>query len=159
MAKKTNIIISAPVTIPTEGNHVNGHSKATVRLSDGKVYPSMFDAADDNGMHQPSMSKRVKQKNGFCLLSDLKDDPTILLARVSELSSVADKAKQWDALQAEQEAALKAEQERAERIAQLTQKLDRRKKIASRKADEAAKANARVAEIQAELDALLNNGN
>lgn len=152
------ITITPNATINANGKLSTRHCKPVICIDTGEVFTSVTDAAMANNVQTAAMSRAccgtVKVCNGkrFCFLSDATKHLNELTTRLQYLAELEDKAKQWDALQ-------KAEQERVERIARLTQKLKRLKEIADRKASEATKANARVAEVQAKLAALQNNGN
>ena len=48
----------------------NPNAKAVVRLSDGKIYPCMKDAAEDNNINYSTFRTRVRKQQGFIKYED-----------------------------------------------------------------------------------------
>lgn len=97
------IIVSLPKAIKGKGKHHNGNTNPVLCLTDGKLYTSALDAAEQNSVHRSQMSmvcrgilKTAKGKQ-YCYIKDLP----MHLDRISETISKESKYNELLAKEAE----------------------------------------------------------
>lgn len=175
--KITTINIQNEANVNAEGEHVHGNSISIVRINDGKVFVSIFDAADDAGTPRSYMSARLRNSDTgvctikgqqYCYLSRLMESADTILtclrdtgAEVERRKADEDDARKWREYQAEQERIRKEEEDRIEAERKAKEKFEadkqkaiariiRRKEIANRKATEFDEAAKRVTDAEEE---------
>lgn len=146
--ENTTITISNEANLNTNGTRTSRNCKPVVCIDTGEVYNSCTDAAEMAGVSVYAMSlacigksKTTKGKR-YCYLNERDEHLDTMLARIRELSVMEEKAKLWDAQQAEIEEARKAEEKRLAEIAKAEE--------THRKAIE--KAKAKVERLRAEAE-------
>lgn len=130
-----NITLTKETKIVATGKRDNKNTKQVVRLYPFKVYASVEDAAEDNGVTGGMMSGvvtgRYKTCKGmrFCFLKDIAANLNFLEEIFDttrpNYAEMKKKAMAYDTMIAEQEAKCKAEEERRLRITALKEEYDK----------------------------------
>lgn len=163
--ENTTITIANEANIHTNGTRTSKNCKAVLCIDTGEVYNSCADAAEAAGVHWTQMSSaclgKVKTAKGkrYCYLNNRDENLNLMLARIRELSAMEEKAKMWDAQQAEIEEARKAEEKRLADIEKANAKVERLRMEVERKYTLYCEALNKQNEAELVLEALLNNGN
>lgn len=153
--KNTIITLTHEANIQTNGTRTSKNCKAVLCIDTGEVYNSCADAAEAAGVHWTQMSAvclgKVKTTKGkrYCYMNQRDEYMNVVLARIRELSAMEEKAKLWDAQQAEIEKARKAEEKRLAEIA----KAEEEARLAEAKRQKAIeKAKAKVDRLTMEVE-------
>jgi transcriptional regulator with XRE-family HTH domain len=148
--KKINIQHEA--NIKAEGEHNNGNCDSCIILETGEVFTSQVDLAKRLGVTSCAVSNVICGRQRTCKgyhivsVSRLAEGVDMVLSRLRETSAMEDKAKKWEAYEAEQEAIRKAEEKRIEEERKAEEK--RQAEIAKLQ-DKRASLNAKCSEYEA----------
>lgn len=169
----TTIIIHNKATMKATGIHTHKNAKPVICLDNGNRYASVTDAAEAVGVTHNSLSAHLNGDTKTCggmhwsFMSRVTESADTILDHASHLSSELDKANkklaeqeaemaEFRAWKAEKERIRKAEEARQHAIAKAKEKVERRKRMAIRKEEEAAHAWNRVHEAEKELAELID---
>ncbi len=160
----TNIVLTEKATVSAEGKHRNGNTKPVMCITTGEVYTSVTDAAEKNNTTLQNMSvcirrqRKLRSGKRFCFVSEvnehLEEMTSNLKTMATKYAELEAKAAAYDAWMAEQEAKRKAEEKRQARIADLSEKLERRRANCELLEAKLQKETAKFMKIENELKML-----
>ncbi len=160
----TNIVLTEKATVSAEGKHRNGNTKPVMCITTGEVFTSVTDAAEKNNTTLQNMSacirrqRKLRSGKRFCFVSEvnehLEEMTSNLKTMATKYAELEVKAAAYDAWMAEQEAKRKAEEKRQARIADLSEKLERRRANCELLEAKLQKETAKFMKIENELKTL-----
>ena len=157
--KNTIITLTHEANIQTNGTRTSKNCKAVLCIDTGEVYNSCADAAEAAGVHWTQMSAvclgKVKTAKGkrYCYMNQRDEHMNVVLARIRELSAMEEKAKLWDAQQAEIEKARNAEEKR---LAEIAKAEEEARLAEAKRQKEKERAKARVERLRLQVERKYN---
>lgn len=168
---KNTINITNTASVTAYGTHTNGNCKEILDLTTGLIYTSMTDTAMalDCSIDAVSNVIRGTQKtckgHELCLLTKANEYLPNLTGKIvkqaqelSELAELKAKAKAYDKMMEELEKTRKAKEKHDADVAKADAKVARRLAICERLQAQLLKAEKRLMDAEAELNALKGNG-
>lgn len=158
---KTILNLNNGATITAEGEKKSKHCKPILCIERGKVYTSLYDAANDNGIHATYLCSLLNSNDGyykkknlhFKYLTERDDGLDAMTTHLQKLSENYDelvaKAKAWDELMEAEAKAREVEEKRLHAIAKLEERIAKHEEKFAREAEI-------IQTLKAELEELKN---